>query len=222
MAAWRAQGWVCAGNATCSALHSQASDKEPLWDRRAGKQRESLSQQSFHSKSFGELSSLNPESSLLSISTSHPISLACDHPMHGALSLPLQRPHLGWCPHLVSPGTREVLVISCGERHWQRSRQNIRAAAPDLWGRPRALCLCNLVEMSKVWRGAWSCCLHHLLEVLERMKPNSPETCTVQGQKATITSCKKGNPRAPWGKTRDRPGRAAQGIVTSFLSCVSA
>ena len=76
----------------------------------------------------------DPESSFLPISRSHPISLGSDHPVDGALSLALQRPHLGWCPHLESPGTREVVVISYGERHWQRTRQNIRAAAPDVWG----------------------------------------------------------------------------------------
>lgn len=27
-----------------------------------------------------------------------------------------------------------VVVISYEERHWQRTRQNIRAAAPDVWG----------------------------------------------------------------------------------------
>lgn len=95
------------------------------------------------------------------------------------------------------PRDREVVG---GERHCQNARQNKRAAAPDTWGRPRALHLCSLVAMGKVWRGAWSCCLHHLLKVLERMKPDSPKRSAAKGKRQQSRIAIKEIPGLPGGR----------------------
>lgn len=156
------------------------------------------------------------------MSRSHPICLGSDHPRNAALSWHC-RAHVWvavpvWCPWGQGRWWGSLMQRGCARGPGRIEGLHLLMHG----GRWRALLWCKLVEMSEAWRGSCSCCLQDLLAFLERRKPNSPERCTVQGQEAAITSFKKGNARVAWGKTRGRPGRAAQGIVTSFLSCVNA
>lgn len=111
----------------------------------------------------------------------------------------------GLVSHLMFLGTRQVVVTYYGERHCPWTRQNKRAAAPDTWGEAKGTALVQPGENEQgVEWGAWSCCLHHLLAVLERMKPDSPETVKGHCQRVTGRNHKLQERKSPGSLGEDK------------------